>query len=84
MVESLQLPRSRHGKYWLVQLATGTQREVNEMVKPCLMDMNRLNTKVDLNILPLGSYDYLIGMDWLDPHHGLLDCHNKEFTFLDE
>jgi hypothetical protein len=20
----------------------------------------------------------------LDPHHSLLDCHNKEFTFLDE
>jgi hypothetical protein len=54
------------------------------MVKSCLIDMNGLNTKEDLNILPLGSYDCLIGMDWLDPHHALLDCHNKEFTCLDE
>jgi hypothetical protein len=23
-------------------------------------------------------------MDWLDPHHALLDCHNKAFTFFDE
>jgi hypothetical protein len=23
-------------------------------------------------------------MDWLDQHHVVLDCHNKEFTFLDE
>jgi hypothetical protein len=37
-----------------------------------------------LNILPLGSYDCLIGMDWLDQHHALLDCHNKAFTCLDE
>jgi hypothetical protein len=32
MVESLQLPRSKHGKSWLVQLATGTKRRVNKMV----------------------------------------------------
>jgi hypothetical protein len=68
MVESLQLPRSKHGKSWLVQLAIGARRKVNEMVKSCLIDMNGLNTKADLNILTLGSYDYLIGMDWLDQH----------------
>jgi hypothetical protein len=67
-----------------VQLTTGARRKVNEMVKSCLVDMNGLNTKVDLNIFPLGSYDCLIGMDWLDQHHTLLDCHNKEFTCLDE
>ena len=30
--------------------------------------------KVNLNILPLGSYDVLIGMDWLEQHHVILDC----------
>jgi hypothetical protein len=43
-----------------------------------------LSTKAKLNILPLGSYDCLIGMVWLDQHHAILDCRNKEFTFLDE
>jgi hypothetical protein len=84
MVESFHLPRSKHGKYWLVQLATRAKRKVIEMVKSCLMDMNGLNTGEDLNILPLGSYDCLIGMDWLDQYHAILDCHNKAFTFLDE
>jgi hypothetical protein len=84
MVESLHFPRNKHGKYWLVQLATGAKRKVNEMVKSCLMDMNGLSTREDLNILPLGSYDCLIGMDWLDQHHAILDCHKKEFTCLDE
>jgi hypothetical protein len=63
MVEILQFPISKHGKSWLVQLATGAKRKFNEMVKSCLMDMNGLNTRVYLNILPLGSYDSLIGMD---------------------
>jgi hypothetical protein len=84
MVESLQLPRSKHGKSWLVQLATGAKIKVNEIIKSCLMDMNGLNTRADLNILSLGSYDCVIGMDWLDQHHAILDCHNKAFTCLDE
>jgi hypothetical protein len=84
MVESFHLPKIKRGKSWLVQIATRAQRKFNEMVKSCLMDMNGLNTRGDLNIFPLGSYDYLIGMDWLDQHHAILDYHNKEFTCLDE
>jgi hypothetical protein len=84
VVESLQLSRSKHGKSWLVQLATGTKRKVTELVKSCPVDMNGLSTRDELNILPLGSYDCLIGMDWLDQHHAILDCRNKAFTCLDE
>jgi hypothetical protein len=84
VVESLQLSRIKHEKSWLVQMGTGTKRKVTELVKSCLVGMNGLSTKDELNILPLGSYDYLIGMDWLDQHHAILDCCNKEFTCLDE
>jgi hypothetical protein len=38
---------------------------------------------MDLNIIPLGSYDILIGMDWLDKHHVVLYFHNKTFACLD-
>jgi hypothetical protein len=60
------------------------RKGINEMVKACLMDMNGLSTKVDLNIIPLRIYFFLIGMDWLDQHHIILDYYNKEFNFLDE
>jgi hypothetical protein len=46
--------------------------------------MNGLNTKVDVNIIPLGSYDFIIGMDWLEKKHVVLDCYNKTITCLDE
>jgi hypothetical protein len=46
-----------------VQLATGTKRKVIELVKSCPMDMNGLSTKAELNVLPLGSYECLIGME---------------------
>jgi hypothetical protein len=46
--------------------------------------MNGMSTKAELNIIPLGYYDCLIGMDKLDQHHAILDCRNKAFTCLDE
>jgi hypothetical protein len=84
IVEIFHLQRSKHKKYWLVQLAMGVKRKINEWVKDCLIDMNGINTKVDVNIIPLGSYDFLIGMDWLEKHHVVLDCYNKTITCLDE
>jgi predicted aspartyl protease len=82
IVEIFHLQRSKHKKYWLVQLATGAKRKINELVKYFPIDMNGLNTKVDVNIIPLGSYDCLIGMDWLEKHHVVLDCYNKKSFVL--
>ena len=42
-----------------------------------------MNTSVDMNIIPLRSYDILIGMDWLDKHHAILDFHSKTFACHD-
>ena len=67
-----------------MQLATRTKRKLTELVNSCPVDMKGLSMKDELNIIPLGSYDCLIGMDWLDQHHSLLDYRNKEFTCLDE
>ena len=46
--------------------------------------MNGLVTCVDLNVIPLGSYDILIGMDWLEAHILNLDYYNEAFEWLDE
>jgi hypothetical protein len=63
MVERSHFSRRNLGKYWLVKMDTRAKRNVNEMVKACPMHMNGLSTREDLNIIHLGSYDYLIGMD---------------------
>jgi hypothetical protein len=83
-VERFFFPRNNHEKYWLVQLAIESKRNVVGLVKSCLVDMNGISTKAYLNILPLVLSEYLIGMDWLDQHHAILDYHNNAFTFLVE
>ena len=65
IVEKCKLSLQKFEKSWLVQLATGTKRKVVNYVESCNLMMNQFETRVKLNVLPLGSYDVLIGMDLL-------------------
>ena len=47
---------------------TGAKRKVTRFVKNCTVTMDQFETSVKINVLPLGSYDMLIGMDWLEQH----------------
>ena len=38
----------------------------------------------DLNVLPLGSYDILIGMDWLEKDWSLVNCKTKTIYYKDD
>jgi hypothetical protein len=84
IVDRLRLEKSKIEKSSLVQLATRTKRRIDDMVRGCSISVNGVNTNADLNIIPLGCYDIIIGMDWLEKHHDVLYCHNKTFTCFDE
>jgi predicted aspartyl protease len=84
LVDSCKLEKVKHSKSWLVQLATTAKRKVTEFISDCKLEISGHDTKVNLNILPLGSYDILIGMDWLEMHKFLLDYYEKSFTYKDE
>ena len=84
VVEIFHLQRSKHKKSWLVQLSIGAKRKINDLLKYFSIDKNGLSTKVDVKIIPFGSYDCLIDMDWLEKHHVVLDRYNKTITCFDE
>ena len=44
--------------------------------------MDLFETYVKLNVLPLVSYDILIGMDSLEQHRVVLNCFDKTFTCI--
>jgi hypothetical protein len=37
--------------------------------------------KANLYIMILGSYDIMIGMDWLESHEAILNCKMKTIEF---
>jgi hypothetical protein len=84
IVDRLQLEKSKLQKSSLVQLTISTKRRINGMFRGCPISLNGVSIVVDMNMKPLGFYDLLIGIDWLDKHHVVLDCHNKTFTYLDD
>ena len=63
IVDICAFKKLNHCKSWLVPVATGTNRKVSEIVEECPLDMDGIFNYANLNILPLGSYDILIGMD---------------------
>ena len=67
----------------MVSLA-GYQRKKksDQFVKNCTVKIDQFETSVKLNVLPLGSYDMLIGMDQLEQHRVVLICFDKTFTCI--
>lgn len=43
----------------------------------CPIYLNEIPTYAHLDIIPQGSYDALISMDWLDVHRSNFDCYEK-------
>jgi hypothetical protein len=63
VVDKCKLQPRKQTNPWLVQLATGTKRKVVEAIPACQLMLGKFPTQETLNVLPLGSYDVLIGMD---------------------
>ena len=68
LVEKSKLPVEKFAKSWPVQLPSREKRKLIDLVKDCTLYMNQFETYVKMNVLLLGSYYVLIGMDWLEQH----------------
>ena len=77
IVDVCKLGKVKHDKPWLVQFATGMKHTVSKIVKDCEVNLNGFPTRVNVNILPLGSYDVLISMDTLGLHYVMFDFLHK-------
>ncbi|GKE40246.1 putative reverse transcriptase domain-containing protein, partial [Tanacetum coccineum] len=60
-----------------VELAGGKITEVNTLIQGCTL--NFLNHPFNIDLIPveLGSFDVIIGMDWLTKYHAVIVCDEK-------
>ncbi|GJR65989.1 putative reverse transcriptase domain-containing protein [Tanacetum coccineum] len=60
--------------YYDVELADGKIIRINTIIRGCTL--NFLNHPFNINLMPieLGSFDVIIGMDWLSKYHAVIDC----------
>ncbi|GKA09547.1 putative reverse transcriptase domain-containing protein [Tanacetum coccineum] len=60
-----------------VELADGKIIGFNTIIRGCTLNFMNHPFNIDLMSIPLGSFDVIIGMDWLTKYHGVIICDEK-------
>ncbi|GKA36583.1 putative reverse transcriptase domain-containing protein [Tanacetum coccineum] len=60
-----------------VKLADGRVSETNTVFRGCTLGLLGHPFNIDLMPVELGSFDVIIGMDWLANHHAVIVCDEK-------
>ena len=67
-----------------MQLAIGKNKIVHHWVRACAFELNGMPKLAYLNVLSLGSYSMILGMDLLYLHRTKGDCYDKAIECLDD
>ncbi|GKF48269.1 putative reverse transcriptase domain-containing protein, partial [Tanacetum coccineum] len=62
---------------YAVELADGRILEINVVLRGCTLGLLGHPFNIDLTPVELGSFDVIIGMDWLVKYHALIVCDEK-------
>ncbi|GJR29434.1 putative reverse transcriptase domain-containing protein [Tanacetum coccineum] len=62
---------------YAVELADGRISKTNTVLRCCMLGLVGHPFNVDLMLVELGSFDIIIGMDWLANHHAVIVCDEK-------
>ncbi|GJU36537.1 putative reverse transcriptase domain-containing protein [Tanacetum coccineum] len=60
-----------------VELSDGKIIGVNTIIRGCTLNFMNHSFNIDLIPVPLGSFDVIIGMDWLTKYHGVIISDEK-------
>ncbi|GKB69446.1 putative nucleotidyltransferase, ribonuclease H [Tanacetum coccineum] len=73
----LGLKPSDLGFNYEIEITSGKLVEIDKVIKGCKLEIE--GHMFDINLIPFGSgsFDVIIGMDWLSNHKGEIICHEK-------
>nr|GEV20979.1 putative reverse transcriptase domain-containing protein [Tanacetum cinerariifolium] len=62
---------------YLIEVADGKKVEVDRVIRNCKLELG--TSLFTINLIPLGhgSFDMIVGMDWLSEHKAEIVCHEK-------
>jgi hypothetical protein len=71
-------------EFSFVEMASEAKQKVGGRVTGCALNLGEFVTRVNLYVTILGSYDVVIGMDWLETHEAILNCKTKRLSLVDD
>ncbi|KAI3820706.1 hypothetical protein L1987_08254 [Smallanthus sonchifolius] len=69
--------RSKLEKTFTVEVANGDSLTIDSVIHDCSLEFNGHTFPINLVPMPLGSFDIIIGMDWMSNHHAEVICFDK-------
>ena len=67
-----------------MELASGFRVSTDIVVFDCMIRMKYFSTSTNLRVIPLGLYDIVFGMDWLEQHQVVMNCKDKTINCIDD
>ncbi|GJR39581.1 putative reverse transcriptase domain-containing protein [Tanacetum coccineum] len=77
LASKLNIPSITIDTFYDIKMADGNLVSTNTVIKGCTLTL--LNQPFDIDLMPinLGSFDVVIGMDWLSKYHAKILCDEK-------
>ncbi|GJS31758.1 putative reverse transcriptase domain-containing protein [Tanacetum coccineum] len=62
---------------YVIEVVDGKKVEVDRVIRDCKLELG--GSLFSMNLIPLGhgSFDVIVGMDWLSQHKAVIICHDK-------
>ncbi|GJZ40349.1 putative reverse transcriptase domain-containing protein [Tanacetum coccineum] len=62
---------------YVIEVVDGKKVEVDRIIRDCKLELG--NSLFSINLIPLGhgSFDVIVGMDWLSQNKAVIECHEK-------
>ncbi|GJS79450.1 putative reverse transcriptase domain-containing protein [Tanacetum coccineum] len=60
-----------------IEIAGGQLVEINKVIRDCKLEIEGYTFDIDLMPFRHGSFDVIVGMDWLSRHKAEIVCHEK-------
>ena len=71
-----QKPQSLN-EIFTVEMENGKTESTKDIYIGCTLTLNNHSFEIDLMSVTIGSFDVIIGMDWLSLHHADIMCYEK-------
>ncbi|GKB40855.1 ribonuclease H-like domain-containing protein [Tanacetum coccineum] len=62
---------------YVIEVANGKKEEVDRIIRDCKLELGNSLFTIDLIPLGHGSFDVIVGMDWLSKNKAEIVCHEK-------
>ncbi|GJT73152.1 putative reverse transcriptase domain-containing protein [Tanacetum coccineum] len=80
----IDIPPTTLDTNYNVELADGKSLTTNTILRGCTLNLQNHLFKIDLLPIELGSFDVIVGMDWMAEHRAEVVCYEKTQKYIDQ